>query len=110
MGVLLWPGVVLLNQLPAWCFAAEAFQLPQSEAARGVLASGVLAFCFNVFFCLALVLTSPLKVSVGCMLSVPASLLADALLHGDPIRSSALLGSGLVVMGFLMITMQGTEK
>jgi len=105
--VLLWPGIYLLNQLPAWCFAAEAFQLPQSDAARGVLLSGLLAFAFNVFFCLALVLTSPLKVSVGCMLSVPCSLVADALLHGDSISSSAFFGSGLVIVGFLMITLQG---
>lgn len=105
----LWPVALLLPFAPQGGCLFEPLDLPDPVAALGLALTGFLAFLFNVFFCFSIILTSPLTTAVGCMLTVPASLLADFVLHGDPIGFSAICGSTLVLAGFLVIARQTDE-
>jgi len=97
----LWPGFLLMAYAPG-CFK-EILEAPDNSAVTGLLVNGGLALAFNVFFCYAIVSTSALTTSVGCMLTVPASMLADYYLHGDAVAPYALCGSVLVFAGFFVI-------
>lgn len=108
--VALWPGAFLLAAVPKGGCLYEPLDLPGTGAIAGLAATGLLAFAFNVFFCFAIVLTSPLVTAVGCMFTVPAGLLTDYFLHGDSIEPSAIIGSGLILVGFLAIAWQGDQK
>lgn len=107
---MLWPGAAMLPLAPSSGCLYEPLDLPPPEAAVGLALTGFLALAFNVVFCLCIVYTSPLETAVGCMLTVPTGLLTDCLLHGDPIQLSAVCGSSLVVAGFLVISVQSSEK
>ena len=83
---------------------SEPFQAPDAEAARFVVINALLALMFNIFFMLAIALTSPLITSVGCMLTIPVSAVCDWLLYGDDFPPLAWAGSALVVSGFALLT------
>jgi len=107
---MLWPAALALTMAPKSGCLYEPLDLPPPEAAAGLALTGFLALAFNVFFCLCIVYTSPLETAVGCMLTVPTGLLTDLLLHGDPIQPSAICGSTLVVVGFLVIAVQSQSS
>ena len=57
----------------------------------------------NIFLLLTIMLTSPLFASVGCILVIPLSSLADYFISGKVLPSRALIGVALIVIGFFMI-------
>mmetsp|Transcript_10930 Transcript_10930/g.27531 ORF Transcript_10930/g.27531 Transcript_10930/m.27531 type:complete len:340 (-) Transcript_10930:356-1375(-) len=103
----LLPGIALVARAPG-C-AREVFVAPAADQMLSMLCCGLLAFLFNVAFCLAVVVASPLVTSVGCMLTVPASLGTDWFLHGDSVSPSAVLGGALVVVGFLVLVLEDAD-
>jgi len=107
---MLWPVATVLPFATKGGCLYEPLDLPSTEAVMGLALTGLLAFAFNVLFCFAIVYTSPLVTAVGCMLTVPASLLTDYFLHNDPIGAAAVCGSTLVVGGFLVISCQASES
>ena len=105
--LLLWPPIPVLSAVPnrSWGeWVSEPFQAPDAEAARFVVINALLALMFNIFFMLAIALTSPLITSVGCMLTIPVSAVCDWLLYGDDFPPLAWAGSALVVSGFALLT------
>lgn len=58
---------------------------------------------FNVLMLVGMTLTSPLFMSVGSMLIIPCSILADWLLHGTTPSLLAIVGSTLVIAGFFVL-------
>lgn len=92
--VLLWPAVV-----------AEAPEFPSVATLKGLCINATLATCFNIFFALALVRTSPLLTAVACMLTVPVSLAVDSVAHGDRFGAVELTGSMLVAFGFFTLAL-----
>jgi len=87
-----------------WCAFGEPFALPPSSKSWALLnANAATAMLFNVFFSLAIATTSPLLVSVGTMLSIPATALADLVLYQDGKGYQFILGAVLVVCGFLLM-------
>ena len=59
---------------------------------------------FNAFLMVALAVTSPLIVSVACMLTIPISAATDRLLWHDSFSTMQALGGVLVVAGFALLT------
>lgn len=59
----------------------------------------------NIALMCAICLTSPLTVSVGSLLVMPASSFVDWRIHGDAILWQTTLGCVLVASGFLLLTM-----
>ena len=105
--VLLWPLIPVLSVMPSrsWGeWVSEPFQAPDAEDTRFIMINALLALMFNIFFMLAIALTSPLITSVGCMLTIPVSAACDWLLYGDDFSSLAWAGSALVVLGFALLT------
>eukprot|EP00937_MAST-01D_sp_MAST-1D-sp2_P004997 g4997.t1 len=103
----LWPLIPLLGTLPSGTvgdWVREPFAAPGGEALTFMMVNAVLALAFNVFFMLAIALTSPLMTSVGCMLTIPVSAVCDALLYGDSFPPLAIGGSVLVILGFALLT------
>merc|ERR1712085_463 len=103
----LWPGFLLMAYAPG-CFK-EIVEAPEPSAVTGLLVNGGLALAFNVLFCYAIVWTSALTTSVGCMLTVPASMVADYYSHGDAFAPYAACGSVLVFAGFFVIARSTIE-
>lgn len=101
--LLVWPGIMFFDCLPGCCYAST-WKPPSGDAARGLILSACLAFVFNIFFCLATIYTSPLTTAVGCMLTVPVSIIADWSFHGDSIEMQTFGGSVFIIAGFLLIT------
>ena len=105
--LLLWPPIPVLSAVPSQSWGAwvsEPFQAPDAEDTRFIMINALLALMFNIFFMLAIALTSPLITSVGCMLTIPVSAVCDWLLYGDDFPPLAWAGSAFVVSGFTLLT------
>lgn len=84
----------------------DPLRLPTDRGVMGALAlNAALSLVFNIALMMAITLTSsPLIVSVGCMLTIPITAIADFLLHGDRFSLGSVLGSAAVVAGFVALT------
>ena len=69
----------------------------------GVVIDCALEGAYIVWICLAIALSSPLFVTIGTVLAIPASAGMDALIHGIECPDTSLAGTGLVVAGFVGI-------
>jgi drug/metabolite transporter (DMT)-like permease len=101
--VVLWVGVPLVALLPGKYFG-ENFMMPDSHQTFFLVINGLLSFGFNFFLMVAVALTSPLMVSVACMLTIPLSVATDYFLWHDAFTLMELGGSLLVIGGFVVLT------
>lgn len=103
----LWPCPLLASRIPAGSFLVqEPISLPpDASVTLGIAINAGLALCFNILLALAVVRTSPLVTSCGCMLSIPASLVVDACFHGDSFSVGQLTGSVLIILGFIGVSL-----
>ena len=104
--ICLWPGVILLHvtglevlPLPTALPTAATASLWQ---VRGLGANVVLALAVNLLSTHAMNLTTPVFTGAGMALSIPASVVADVVLHGGAV-SSGIQWAGMVCIlaGFL---------
>lgn len=93
--MLTWPGLILLDYA-----GVESFALPARDAAEQLITTMLLDTIFNVLLLIGIALTSPLFISVGCLLTIPASALSDWLLHKPTMSLGSLGGVALIVVGF----------
>ena len=84
----------------------EQLVWPTSRAVwLALLLNASLSLVFNIALFLALTLTtSPLIVSVGCMLTIPITAVVDYVAHGDSVTLGSALGSCAVIAGFVCLT------
>jgi drug/metabolite transporter (DMT)-like permease len=101
--VVLWIGIPLVALLPGH-FVGEHFLLPNSHTTFYLIINGLLSFGFNAFLMVSIALTSPLMVSVACMLTIPLSAGTDYLLWHDGWTIMEFIGSLLVIAGFVVLT------
>lgn len=98
--LLLWPVGILLSLV-----GVERFVMPSSEEALALVANGLVGTVVSDLLWLwSVLLTSPLITTVGISLTVPLAVTSDVVLHGDRFAWQYLLGSGLVLMGFVAVT------
>lgn len=96
--VLYWPFGVALD-----LFGLEALGWPRSRGeVLGVLVNCSITFASDYLFLLAMLKTTPLVVTIGLSMTIPAALAGDALL-GRPTAAQALLGGLLVLVGFVIV-------
>lgn len=88
----------------AWSIVSEPFELPHGATWGYLFANGALALAFNLCFMTTIALTSPLMASVGGMLAIPISGIVDYISHGDTFGPIALVGSTLIIAGFVCLT------
>ena len=102
MGV--WNTLVLWLPLGVMHWTrVQPFHLPSSLQMPGVVIDCALEGAYIVWICLAIALSSPLFVTIGTVLAIPASAGMDALIHGIECPDTSLAGTGLVVAGFVGI-------
>jgi drug/metabolite transporter (DMT)-like permease len=81
----------------------EEFAWPSSAQWKWIVVASICDTAFNLFLLITIVLTNPLFTSVGTILVIPLSTLADYLLHGTLLAPPAFGGVGLIVVGFAAI-------
>ncbi|GMM37011.1 hypothetical protein DASC09_043360 [Saccharomycopsis crataegensis] len=97
--VLLWPTLFV------WHFTGiESFELPSSSFVwKIILINCLITFISDYCWAIAVLLTSPLTVTVGLSLTIPLALLGDAVYKGKTISIGYLLGAAIISVSFFMI-------
>lgn len=95
-----WPISLLLN----WT-KIEVFEFPEKPIFIGLLVTTVMDATFNLLLLFSISLTSPLFVSVACLLTIPVSVVADLFVHKFLLPVLALVGIGLIGIGFVGINL-----
>eukprot|EP00744_Colponema_vietnamica_P012593 GILI01017674.1.p1 GENE.GILI01017674.1~~GILI01017674.1.p1 ORF type:complete len:456 (+),score=99.75 GILI01017674.1:95-1369(+) len=95
----LWPLFFILNALNA-----EVFEFPSSQTLLFLAANGVFGTVIsNFLWAHAVLLLSPLVGTLGLSLSIPIALVTDSFLNGTHFPLLYLLGSGMVLTGFVVV-------
>lgn len=104
--LLLWPSLLLLHH-----FGWERFEIPTDP--RIILI--ILSNCFITFisdFCWAkaMLLTSPLTVTVGLSITIPVAMLGDFLFRHKTMSGVYLVGASLILGSFFIISKSSEEE
>lgn len=97
--VLLWPMLFILNFT-----GHEKFELPKTSYVYTLLLiNALITFVSDLCWCKAVLLTSPLTVTVGLSMTIPLAMIGDWLIKGFTVNFLYLLGATVVTVGFLII-------
>jgi len=102
---LLWPGFIILHLT-----GVEPFALPNSDRVWTIiLINSVTSLISDICWAYAMLLTTPLVVTVGLSLSIPLSLVGQIILQAQ--YSSALywVGATIVFLSFMVINYESKE-
>jgi drug/metabolite transporter (DMT)-like permease len=94
--LLSWPGIIVVHYA-----GFEKFELPTGNALYGIIITMGLDSLFNILLMLAIFLSSPLFISVGSLMTIPASVLADYVFHDEVLAPVAYGGMACIISGFL---------
>eukprot|EP00644_Phytophthora_capsici_P018010 jgi/Phyca11/507149/fgenesh2_kg.PHYCAscaffold_25_\ len=88
----------------------EPIGFPPTAEGNLMLVIAIVMFSTNfVFLTFAVCWTSPLETSVGFMLTIPLSGLMDTLMHSTTFTWECIVGSLLVMTGFLILELSSTQ-
>ncbi|KAG6959996.1 hypothetical protein JG688_00009820 [Phytophthora aleatoria] len=88
----------------------EPIGFPPTAEGNLMLVIGITMFVTNfIFLTFAVCWTSPLETSVGFMLTIPLSGLMDTLMHSTNFTWQCIVGSTLVMTGFLILELSSTH-
>ncbi|ODV69044.1 hypothetical protein HYPBUDRAFT_10452 [Hyphopichia burtonii NRRL Y-1933] len=97
--IFIWPFIIILHFTNL-----EHFQLPPSSRVVGlILINAVITFISDFCWCKAVLLTSPLTVTVGLSLTIPLAMVGDWFIKGFVVNYTYLCGALIVTIGFLII-------
>lgn len=97
--VALWPGLPLLHLL-----GLEPFSLPPDGRVVGVLiANAAVSLVSDVCWAYAVLLTSPLVVTVGLSLTIPLSLVGQILVNAQYVGGLYWVGAAVIVVSFVVV-------
>ena len=82
----------------------ERFELPSTRVALLILMSSVLDGFSNILILFGIVLSSPLFISMGALLALPASAAADYIFHNIVMNYLSMMGALLIIIGFIGFT------
>ncbi|CAG86670.2 DEHA2D01606p [Debaryomyces hansenii CBS767] len=96
---LLWPIIIILHFTDI-----ERFELPSNNRTISLLLTNALiTFISDFCWCKAVLLTSPLTVTVGLSMTIPLAMVGDWILKGFSVNWWYLFGAFIVTVGFLVI-------
>lgn len=102
----LWPVILILNYT-----GLEPFELPSTNTIWLVVAANAsITFVSDYLWVLAMLMTSPLVVTVGISMSIPLALLGDHLLYSHSASWIFFLGATLVFGSFIAINLDYSEQ
>jgi len=104
--------VLLFPLFPILHFSGlERFALPPTQRVWTILlVNGVSSLCSDICWAYAMVLTSPLLVTVGLSLTIPLSLVGEMVLQGHYEGWVYWLGAAVVVGSFLFVDHEEREE
>lgn len=95
----LWPFVIFFHFT-----GIETFEIPPSKhVVVLLLVNAFITFVSDFCWCRAVLLTSPLTVTVGLSMTIPLAMIGDWLVKGFNVDWLYLLGALTVTLGFLII-------
>lgn len=103
----LWPGIGILHLLNI-----EKFALPQTRRVTFViLANAVISMVSDMCWGFAVLLTSPLVVTVGLTLTIPLSLIGQIMVNSQYASGWYWVGAVFIIVSFVMISYESkTQK
>ncbi|KAJ8521459.1 hypothetical protein ONZ45_g1870 [Pleurotus djamor] len=100
-----WPIAVLLHFV-----GLEPFELPHGRTVIiGILLNMFITWSSDYIYVLAMLKTTPLVVTVGLSLTIPLAVIGDFFLK-KPSHLQVIAGAILVVVGFIVIGVEGPEN
>ncbi|CAI1856934.1 hypothetical protein SEUBUCD646_0B05400 [Saccharomyces eubayanus] len=97
--LLFWPILIILD-LSHW----ETFELPNnSHTFFLVLLNCIIIFVSDYFWCKAVILTSPLVVTIGLTFTIPLAMLADYLWRNASFTSWYIVGVFFIFVSFFLV-------
>lgn len=81
----------------------ETFELPSHSKASMLMLNAGFDSIYNVLLLFGILITSPLFISVGSMLVMPASIVTDRLIHGTVMGPVGVCGAIVIVIGFSLL-------
>ncbi|KAJ5832186.1 hypothetical protein N7474_000497 [Penicillium riverlandense] len=97
--VLLWPGFVVLH----WT-GVEPFALPSTNRVwMIIIINSLSSFISDIAWAYAMLLTTPLVVTVGLSLTIPLSLVGQIILQAQYATPLYWVGASIVFMSFLVV-------
>lgn len=102
----LWPSLVLLHYL-GW----ETFEWPQGKTVISIiLVNCVITFISDFCWAKAMLLTSPLTVTVGLSITIPVAMFGDLVFKHKSMSLIYLLGAILILGSFFIISKSSEEE
>ncbi|MCJ1256112.1 hypothetical protein MMC24_003932 [Lignoscripta atroalba] len=102
----LWPGFFVLHFT-----GVERFQLPPTRRILAiVLVNSTTSLLSDFCWAYAMLLTSPLVVTVGLSLSIPLSLVGQMILNSQTSSVAYWIGAGIVFLSFIFINHESKEE
>ncbi|CAK7202334.1 hypothetical protein SEUCBS139899_005056 [Sporothrix eucalyptigena] len=103
--VLLWPGFFILH----WT-GLETFELPPTEQVWTIiLLNSLSSFASDMSWAYAMLLTTPLVVTVGLSLTIPLSLIGEMIQYNKYSSGLYWVGALVVVLSFLFVNHESHE-
>ncbi|CAI7567543.1 unnamed protein product [Penicillium manginii] len=97
--VLLWPGFFILHWI-----GIETFELPSTDRVWTIiLVNSLSSFISDIAWAYAMLLTTPLVVTVGLSLTIPLSLVGQIILQEQYASPLYWFGAAIVFMSFLVV-------
>ncbi|CAK9439274.1 uncharacterized protein LODBEIA_P34760 [Lodderomyces beijingensis] len=101
----LWPILVILH-----ITGVEKFELPQSSLMTEILiTNAAITFISDFCWCNAVLLTSPLTVTVGLSMTIPLAMVGDWIFKKFQLNLLYIFGALIVTTGFLIINKDEEE-
>lgn len=95
----LWPIIIILHFTKV-----ESFELPPSGYIISLLSvNAFITFISDFCWCKAVLLTSPLTVTVGLSMTIPLAMVGDWIIKGFDVHGWYVFGAAIVTVGFLVI-------
>ncbi|KAJ6005901.1 hypothetical protein N7451_003845 [Penicillium sp. IBT 35674x] len=97
--IFMWPGFFILH----WT-GVELFSFPETKRVWTiVLVNSVASFISDVAWAYAMLLTTPLVVTVGLSLTIPLSLVGQIVLQGQYASAIYWVGAAIVFLSFVVV-------
>lgn len=97
--IALWPGLIVFS-----LFGWEKFELPPAKVIAMLTVNGLVGTVLSDFlWAKSVELAGPLLGTLSLSLSVPFSMIADYFIHGEDFTFMYVIGTVLVVFGFLLM-------
>ncbi|KAJ4306367.1 hypothetical protein N0V88_001167 [Collariella sp. IMI 366227] len=103
--LLLWPGFVILHYT-----GIEPFELPPTSSVWFIIAiNSAASFFSDILWAYAMLLTTPLVVTVGLSLNIPLSLIGEMIQYSQYSSWLYWVGAGVVFISFLFVNHESQE-